>query len=97
MEAATDAKLAVEDAQRDQRRKMEETGEKYVSRFFTLRDGQWIPKLEYVTTLYYGGGRPVLNLIFFFFEECPVIQKQQFWKFRNGYSTPRLWHRLRLD
>ncbi|KAJ7037427.1 hypothetical protein C8F04DRAFT_411205 [Mycena alexandri] len=45
MEAATDAKTAVEDAQREQRRKLEESGTKHVPRFFELRDGRWVPKL----------------------------------------------------
>jgi hypothetical protein len=47
MEAATDAKTTVEDAQRELRRKREEGGEKFVPRFFELRDGRWVPKLEY--------------------------------------------------
>jgi len=46
MEAATDAKTTVEDAQRELRRKREEGGEKFVPRFFELRDGRWVPKLE---------------------------------------------------
>lgn len=48
MEAATDAKSAVEDAQREQRRKMEESGQKHVPRFFAHRDGRWVPQLTYV-------------------------------------------------
>ncbi|KAJ7451120.1 hypothetical protein FB451DRAFT_711085 [Mycena latifolia] len=44
MEAATDAKTTVEDAQREQRRKLEESGGKHVPRFFELRDGRWVPK-----------------------------------------------------
>jgi len=47
MEAATDAKIAVEDAQRELRRKREEGGEKYIPRFFELRNGRWVPKLKY--------------------------------------------------
>jgi len=46
MEAATQAKSAVEDAQRDQRRKREEKGEKHVPRFFEQKEGQWMPKLD---------------------------------------------------
>ncbi|KAL0065682.1 Oxysterol-binding protein OBPa [Marasmius tenuissimus] len=49
MEAATEAKSAVEDAQREQRRKMEESGKKHVPRFFELRDGRWEPKLKIPT------------------------------------------------
>ena len=46
MDAATEAKSAVEDAQRDQRRRMEERGEVHVPRFFHLRDGRWVPKFS---------------------------------------------------
>jgi hypothetical protein len=45
MEAATEAKSAVEDAQREMRRKMEESGQKHAPRFFQLHDGRWEPKL----------------------------------------------------
>lgn len=45
MEAATTSKSAVEDAQREQRRKLEESGAKHVPRFFHLQDGRWVPKL----------------------------------------------------
>ncbi|EEB92494.1 hypothetical protein MPER_08985 [Moniliophthora perniciosa FA553] len=45
MEAATDAKSKVEDAQREQRKKMEESGKTHVPRFFELRNGRWEPKL----------------------------------------------------
>jgi hypothetical protein len=48
MEAATDAKSIVEDAQREERRKREENGQKHIPRFFELRDGRWVPKLKYV-------------------------------------------------
>jgi len=48
MEAATDAKSAVEDAQREQRKKMEENAQKHVPQFFVLRDGRWEPKFTYV-------------------------------------------------
>lgn len=44
MEAATEAKSAVEDAQREMRRKMEESGQKHAPRFFRLHDGRWEPK-----------------------------------------------------
>jgi hypothetical protein len=44
MEAATEAKSAVEDAQREMRRKMEERGQKHAPRFFQLHDGRWEPK-----------------------------------------------------
>ncbi|KAF8887706.1 hypothetical protein BD779DRAFT_1525788 [Infundibulicybe gibba] len=45
MEAATEAKSAVEDAQREQRKKMTESGQQHVPRFFELQDGRWVPKL----------------------------------------------------
>ncbi|CAE6426113.1 unnamed protein product [Rhizoctonia solani] len=46
MEAATDAKSAVENAQREAARKREETGVKHVPRFFEQnRAGQWVPKI----------------------------------------------------
>ncbi|KAF8640785.1 hypothetical protein AX17_000434 [Amanita inopinata Kibby_2008] len=48
MEKATIAKTAVEDAQRDKRRTMEERGEKHVPRFFELKNEHWVPKLSYV-------------------------------------------------
>jgi hypothetical protein len=49
MEAATDAKSAVEDAQREERRKLEEKGAKHVPRFFETRDGRWVPKISLPT------------------------------------------------
>jgi len=44
MDAATEAKSAVEDAQRDSRKKMEETGQQHIPRFFQLVNGRWEPK-----------------------------------------------------
>ncbi|KDQ54974.1 hypothetical protein JAAARDRAFT_38086 [Jaapia argillacea MUCL 33604] len=44
MDTATTAKSAVEDAQRELRRKREESGEKHVARFFQEHGGRWIPK-----------------------------------------------------
>lgn len=46
MEAATNAKTAVEEAQREVRKKMEESGRKHVPRFFELQDGRWCPKIQ---------------------------------------------------
>ncbi|KAI0693647.1 Oxysterol-binding protein [Cytidiella melzeri] len=44
MDAATEAKTAVEESQRESRRHREESGEVYVSRFFSQnKDGRWIP------------------------------------------------------
>ncbi|KAJ7051229.1 hypothetical protein C8F01DRAFT_1176332 [Mycena amicta] len=44
MDAATDAKSNVENAQRESRKKLEESDAKHVARFFQLRDGRWEPK-----------------------------------------------------
>jgi len=46
MEQATLAKTAVEDAQRDLRKKREESGEVHTPRFFEIVNGRWMPKLE---------------------------------------------------
>jgi oxysterol-binding protein-related protein 8 len=46
MDAATKAKSAVEDAQREDRRRRDESGAKHVPRFFELVDDQWTPKLR---------------------------------------------------
>ncbi|KAL4065797.1 hypothetical protein V8B97DRAFT_1982044 [Scleroderma yunnanense] len=45
MEAATEAKSAVEDAQRELRRRREERGEMFYPRYFESRNGRWQPKL----------------------------------------------------
>ena len=47
MEQATVSKTLVEDAQREQRRYMEERGKKHQPRFFEQRNGRWAPKLQY--------------------------------------------------
>ncbi|OSD05622.1 Oxysterol-binding protein [Trametes coccinea BRFM310] len=49
MDAATEAKTAVEESQREQRRRMEERGEVHVPRFFQERNGRWEPKLQLPT------------------------------------------------
>ena len=46
MEAATEAKSAIEDAQRERRRKRELSGERHVPRFFELKEERWTPKLK---------------------------------------------------
>jgi len=46
MEAATGAKSAIEDAQRELRRRRDENGETFVPRYFELREGRWVPKLS---------------------------------------------------
>jgi len=46
MDAATDAKAEVENAQREAARKREETAAKHVPRFFEVnKQGQWVPKI----------------------------------------------------
>jgi len=49
MEQATTAKTAVEDAQRERRRMMEERGEVHVPRFFELKKDHWVPKISLPT------------------------------------------------
>ncbi|TCD62818.1 hypothetical protein EIP91_006384 [Steccherinum ochraceum] len=46
MEAATEAKTAVEESQREMRRQREESGKQHVPRFFALKDGRWLPKFS---------------------------------------------------
>lgn len=52
MQAATDAKSAVEDAQRERRRQLEECGGKHEPRFFVYKNGRWVIKLTYVFDRY---------------------------------------------
>lgn len=52
MEKATTAKTSVEDAQREQRKRREESGETFVPRFFENVNGRWVPKLKYVSLLH---------------------------------------------
>lgn len=51
METATEAKSAVEDAQRELRRVREQKGETYIPRFFEQRNGRWVPKFKYARLL----------------------------------------------
>lgn len=51
MDAATEAKTAVEESQREARRRMDERGEVHVPRFFQERNGRWEPKLQCVSSL----------------------------------------------
>ncbi|KAK7688245.1 hypothetical protein QCA50_008615 [Cerrena zonata] len=44
MEAATEAKTAVEESQRELRKRRDESGEKYVPRFFKFENNRWVPK-----------------------------------------------------
>lgn len=50
MDAATEAKTAVEESQREARRRMDERGEVHVPRFFQERNGRWEPKLQCVSS-----------------------------------------------
>lgn len=49
MDGATTSKTAVEEIQREQRKKLEETGDKHLPRFFEEKNGNWVPKLEIPT------------------------------------------------
>lgn len=51
MDGATTSKTAVEEAQRENRRKLEEKGGKHVPRFFEEKNGGWVPKLECVSPI----------------------------------------------
>lgn len=46
MEAATDAKSKVEDVQREDRKRLDESGGSHKPRFFELRNGRWEPKFR---------------------------------------------------
>ena len=48
MEAATTAKSAVENAQRELRQKRETSGETYTPRFFEVKGDHWEPKFKCV-------------------------------------------------
>lgn len=44
LDAATEAKSAIEDAQRESARERDDKGESWTPRFFVLKDGEWRPK-----------------------------------------------------
>ncbi|KAL8293143.1 hypothetical protein RQP46_000837 [Phenoliferia psychrophenolica] len=46
LDAATDAKTEIEDAQRDSTKEREESGEAFVPRFFVLKDGEYRPNFS---------------------------------------------------
>jgi len=46
MDAATEAKTSVEEAQRELRRQMEESDQIHVPRFFEFKNGTWVPNLD---------------------------------------------------
>lgn len=48
LDAATDAKTAIEDAQREDTKAREERGETFVPRFFELRAGEYRPAFALV-------------------------------------------------
>lgn len=54
MDAATEAKTAVEETQRESRRLREEGAQIHVPRFFVQnKEGRWVPKFMYVFLLHY--------------------------------------------
>lgn len=55
MDAATEAKSAVEERERELRRQREESGEVFTPRFFALKNGRWEPKIEFVPFVDYDG------------------------------------------
>jgi len=63
MEQATVAKTAVEDAQRDLRKKRDESGEVHTARFFEVVNRRWLPKLN-IPTDPEGATRAVQEWIF---------------------------------
>lgn len=46
LDAATDAKTAIEDAQRESARQREEKNEKFDPKYFVLEDDEWRPKIR---------------------------------------------------
>lgn len=89
MEQATVAKSQVEDAQREQRRHMEESGMKHEPRFFELENGRWAPKLKYDFSL-----SNLPQKMSDFFLVCQRTHKKPPRRFRSGYS---LQHRNRAQ
>lgn len=76
MEGATNSKTAVEEAQREHRRKLEERGEKHVTRFFEEKNGGWVPKLECVP-LHPPRGLSVLTLTLFLLDSGSQRQRRR--------------------
>lgn len=61
MNAATEAKTAVEESQRELRRRREESGQTFVPRFFQQdKDGRWVPKFKCVPVSHTHTSPPVL-------------------------------------
>ena len=67
MDGATTSKTAVEEAQRESRRKLEEKGGKHVPRFFEEKNGGWVPKLEYVPPIPPSSQSPLALILSLFF------------------------------
>lgn len=91
MEQATEAKTAVEESQRDLRRQREESGQKYVPRFFVLDNGRWKPKFSYVSIYTHPlniSKRGSLHCRFFrllvYHADLRMGQMQRFKQSRNG-------------
>lgn len=80
MEQATVAKSAVEDAQRDLRKKREESGEVHTPQFFEIVDGRWLPKLKSVPVPL----RYLISLLIFK-PVFPWNQKKPQRQCKNGY------------
>ena len=63
MDGATSSKTAVEEAQRENRRKLEEKGEKHAPRFFEEKNGGWVPTLEYVPSVPHSSQTPLTLIL----------------------------------
>jgi hypothetical protein len=82
MDAATEAKGAVENAQRELRA----TGVQHTTRFFELRDNRWIPRIhQYVKTIF----EPVFLVIQTIHKCSRKTHKRQPRQYRHGYGPVR--------
>ena len=91
MEAATQSKAAVEDAQREAVKQREESGEVWVPRYFELRDGLWQAKFQLVLAL------KIASLVepnLIRDTDCQKQQKNKSTLSRTG-SGPKVAHVLR--
>lgn len=87
MEQATVSKTLVEDAQREQRKYMEERGKKHEARFFEQRNGRWAPKLQYVFPSFQTKKNDIFDQKKYL--ECPKTLKKPQRPSRTGYSLQR--------
>jgi hypothetical protein len=82
MDAATEAKGAVENAQRELRA----TGVQHTTRFFELRDNRWIPRIhQYVKMIC----EPVILVIQTIHKGSRKTHKRQPRQYRHGYGPVR--------